>query len=57
MKHTTYQLERIPDHLWREVKSRAAIEGKSMREVLLRLLTVYAGLADTTEEQTGTKEN
>lgn len=38
----TYLLRAIPDDLWRKVKSKAALRGESIRDVILRLLTRYA---------------
>ena len=37
----SYLLKQIPVELWRQVKSQAALEGKSLRVVLLELLTAY----------------
>lgn len=37
-----YPLRRIPDDLWKRVKSRAGYEGRTIRFVLLELLRVYA---------------
>lgn len=36
-----YILRDIPADLWRQVKAKAALEGASMREVVLRLLREY----------------
>jgi hypothetical protein len=38
----TYLLRSIPPDLWRAVKSKAALEGVTVREVILRLLKDYA---------------
>lgn len=38
---TTYLLEHIPDLTWRKVKSKAALEGRTMRSVILELLANY----------------
>lgn len=37
----TYLFRDIPDDLWRKVKSKAALNGESLRDVLLRLLRQY----------------
>lgn len=37
-----YTLRSIDDSLWRQVKTRAASEGRNIRFVLLALLRVYA---------------
>lgn len=37
----TYLLRDIPDDLWRKAKSKAALKGESIRDVLLRVLTQY----------------
>lgn len=37
----TYLLRDIPPDLWREVRSRAALEGESVRDAMLRLLREY----------------
>lgn len=38
----TYILRDIPPALWRRVKSRAAMDGLTLRAVLIRLLETYA---------------
>jgi plasmid stability protein len=38
----TYLLRDVPDDIWRAAKGRAAIEGRSMRDVLLNALHNYA---------------
>jgi hypothetical protein len=43
----TYLLRDIPEQLWRRVKARAAMEGKSVRDALLALLDKYAGSDET----------
>lgn len=37
----TYLLRDIPDDLWRKVKSKAALKGETLRDVLLKFLTQY----------------
>ena len=37
-----YQLERVPPDLWRRAKARAALDGHSLRAVVLALLDEYA---------------
>lgn len=37
-----HQLERVPPDLWRRAKSRAALDGLSLRAVMLGLLEEYA---------------
>lgn len=37
-----YTLRSIPPDLWRDVKARAAREGRTIRFVILALLRVYA---------------
>ena len=37
-----YQLERFPPELMRQVKARAALEGRPVRDVVLALLREYA---------------
>ena len=43
----TYQLERIPPGLMRQVKARAALEGRSVRAILLEFLQQYAAVVAT----------
>lgn len=43
---TDYTLRTIPEGLWREVKVRAAQEGRTVREVILGLLERYAAGGD-----------
>lgn len=38
---TSYLLRAIPADLWRKVKAKAAMEGVSVRELLLRWLKEY----------------
>jgi hypothetical protein len=38
----TYLLRDIPPDLWRQVKAKAAIEGVTVRAVILRMLEAYA---------------
>jgi hypothetical protein len=38
----TYLLRNIPPDIWRAVKSKAALEGVTVREVILRALRNYA---------------
>ena len=38
---TDYLLRDIPDDVWRKAKARAALEGTSLRDALLTLLTKY----------------
>src|SRR6266849_10656097 len=38
----TFQIERVPPELWRRVKARAALEGRTVRAVLLARLEEYA---------------
>jgi hypothetical protein len=42
MPKTTYIIRDINPAVWREVKARAALEGLTIRAVLLRLLAEYA---------------
>ena len=37
----TYLFRDVPDDLWRKLKSKAALKGESIRDVLLRLVTQY----------------
>lgn len=37
-----YPLRNVPNDLWRQVKSKAAYEGRTIRFVLLELLRIYA---------------
>jgi hypothetical protein len=37
-----HQIERVPPVVWRGAKARAALEGRSLRSVMLDLLEVYA---------------
>lgn len=37
----TYLLRDVPDDLWRKVKAKAAANGETLRDVLLRALTDY----------------
>jgi plasmid stability protein len=37
----SYIIRNIPADLWRQVKARAALEGVSVREVILRMLKDY----------------
>jgi hypothetical protein len=37
-----YLLRDIPETLWRKVKSKAALQGKTVRDALLELLSKYA---------------
>lgn len=37
----TYLLRDVPDDLWRKVKAKAALQGESLRDVLVRALTDY----------------
>jgi hypothetical protein len=39
---TNYILRGIPADLWRKVKAKAALDGLSVREVILRMLHDYA---------------
>ena len=39
--HTDYFLRSVEDSLWRQVKARAALEGKDMREVIIEALREY----------------
>jgi hypothetical protein len=39
---TSYILRGIPADLWRKVKAKAALDGLSVREVILRMLKEYA---------------
>jgi hypothetical protein len=39
---SSYIIRGIPGELWRRVKAKAALEGVSVREVILRLLKDYA---------------
>jgi hypothetical protein len=39
---SVYQLERVPPDLWRRAKARAALDGHSLRAVVLALLDEYA---------------
>jgi hypothetical protein len=39
---TNYILRGIPADLWRKVKAKAALDGLSVREVMLRMLHDYA---------------
>ena len=45
----TYQLERVPIELLRQVKARAALEGRPVRAVILAFLEEYAGRIPTRE--------
>jgi hypothetical protein len=38
----TYLLRDVPIALWRKVKAKAALEGSTVRDVILRLLRDYA---------------
>jgi len=40
-EHTDYLLRNVEDSLWRQVKARAALEGKDMREVIIEALKNY----------------
>jgi hypothetical protein len=50
----TYQLERIPTDVWRRAKARAALEGQTIRGILLTRLREYAEdyLAPTVQQST-----
>jgi len=37
-----YQFEHVPPDVWRRAKARAALEGKTIRDVFLRFLRTYA---------------
>jgi hypothetical protein len=39
---SSYLLRSIPADLWRKVKARAALEGVSVRALILRMLKEYA---------------
>lgn len=46
-----YQFERVPPDLWRRAKARAALEGRSIREVFLAFLQTYAsGIATPNDD-------
>lgn len=38
----SFMLRQIDPDLWRRVKARAALEGRTVRSVLLDLITAYA---------------
>lgn len=40
-EHTDYLLRNVEDSLWRQVKARAALEGKDVREVIIEALESY----------------
>jgi plasmid stability protein len=40
-EHTDYLLRNVEDSLWRQVKARAALEGKDVREVIIEALKGY----------------
>lgn len=44
---TSYILREIPDELWRQAKSEAALEGVSMKTMILRLLEKHLARAAT----------
>jgi hypothetical protein len=39
--HTDYLLRNVEDQLWRQVRARAILEGKDVREVILEALKNY----------------
>jgi hypothetical protein len=39
--HTDYFLRNVENSLWRQVKARAALEGKDIREVIIEALENY----------------
>ena len=48
-------LVRIPDNLHREVKSKAALEGRSIKEVVSELLEKYVEEKDNYKEKENAK--
>ena len=54
--HTDYLLRNVEDGLWRQVKARAALEGKDMREVIIEALREYVSQGmDETKPKRGKK--
>jgi hypothetical protein len=41
-KGTTYLLRDVPNEIWRRARSRAVLEGKSIRDVIVELLDHWA---------------
>ena len=44
-----YLLRGIPEDLWREVKATAALNGVTIREVIIELLEIYIQKVDDTD--------
>jgi hypothetical protein len=43
-----YIIRDIDDNLWRAVKSKAALEGLTIKDILLKLIAAYSEAAPTT---------